>query len=208
MSSGFLAIVHFVLADLVYQLPNGMPTHRYVLEARSNVQLLTGGALCQARVTVAEPLPLLKGRIRAPVTCATPADATPPATPKKDREHGRDREGEDAPELTHVVALKGQVLTWEVGLLNAGTPVPWQCLTPWLLLSDVPTGAHHSDCKCACRRSLAKSGYWACSGPSSAQSAAHSSLQGMAEVAVCQEWPCSRNTPLSRDDAEVCTSQL
>ena len=123
-----------------------MVTRCCVLETRCNGRLLTGCALCQARVTVAEPLPLLKGRIRAPITCATPADAIAPATPKKDREHGRDREGEDAPELTHVVALKGQVLTWEVGLLNAGTPEPWQCLSPWVLLSDATAGAHHSEC--------------------------------------------------------------
>ena len=68
--------------------------------------------LGQARVTVAEPLPLLKARLKAPPTCVSPGDDSP-------RPLRGERE-EDKPEKTRLIALKGQVLCWELSVQNAG----------------------------------------------------------------------------------------
>jgi len=82
----------------------------------------------QARVTVAEALPLLRGRIKAPTTCVSNSEATP-------RSRGEGQREDDSPEATKLTALKGQVLSWELCLQNAGT-----CPHTPNPASDVPYG--------------------------------------------------------------------
>lgn len=62
-------------------------------------------------MTVTEPLPLLRGRLKVPPSGGKLGESSPPSTPK---------EMDDATASTAVLALKGQVLSWELGLQNAG----------------------------------------------------------------------------------------
>ncbi len=77
-------------------------------------------------MTVAEALPLIRARMRATPTCVSPTDDSP-----RPLQTQRGEEEEKLPETTKLIALKGQVLTWELTLQNQGADQDLElCIRP------------------------------------------------------------------------------
>ncbi len=81
----------------------------------------------QARVSVVDPLPLVEARIEVAPSCVTRSgDRAEAAPPQKESTSAASIKSKGAPSvaLTEATALKGQVLSWCIGIANIGERKP------------------------------------------------------------------------------------
>lgn len=83
----------------------------------------------QARVSVVDPLPVVKARIETPPTSVAPAvdqqvPSPPAATPEPAAAAPKAQEANAPIEPIKAIALKGQILSWWLTISNIGTVLP------------------------------------------------------------------------------------
>ena len=77
----------------------------------------------QARVSVVDPLPLVEARVEVAPSCVTRSGERAEATPlQKESKSAASTKSKGVPSvaLTEATALKGQVLSWCIGIANVG----------------------------------------------------------------------------------------
>ncbi|BDA44212.1 probable trafficking protein particle complex subunit 9 at N-terminal half [Coccomyxa sp. Obi] len=102
------------------------PRHVFLAESawpKEHASTKEPGGQAQARVSVVDPLPLVEARIEVAPSCVTRSgDRAEAAPPQKESKSAASIKSKGGPSvtLTEAMALKGQVLSWCIGIANIG----------------------------------------------------------------------------------------